>query len=132
MLSFGMLTLVSTKPHPDEPSPVTIVYPTAPLNVSVERSKSVTLECVLSGNPSSAVKWTRDGREVSVGSRRRSLLHRNLVLSDVTPADSGAYRCSVESDSGTVFSANYTVNVLGEFGMERSEEESNGGHEFVK
>lgn len=54
------------------------------------------------------------------------------MLSDVTPADSGAYRCSVESDSGTVFSANYTVNVLGEFGMERSEEESNGGHEFVK
>lgn len=102
------------KPRPDEPSPVTIVYPAAPRNVSVEQSKSLTLECVLSGNPSSAVKWTQDGREASLGSRRR-LLHRNLVLSDVTPADSGTYRCSVETDTGTVASANYTVNVLGEF-----------------
>lgn len=101
------------KSHPDEPSPVAIVYPASPLNVSVEQSKSLTLECVLSGNPSSAVKWTRDGKEVSLGSRKR-LLHRNLVLNDVTPADSGTYRCSVETDTGTVASANYTVNVLGE------------------
>lgn len=91
-----------------------IIYPTTPLNLSVEQSKSLTLECVLSGNPSSAVKWTQDGKEVSLGSRRR-VLHRNLVLTDMMSADSGAYRCTVQTNRGTMASANYTVNVLGEF-----------------
>ncbi|KAG5269061.1 hypothetical protein AALO_G00197850 [Alosa alosa] len=95
----------------DEPAPVTVIYPTSPLNVSVEQSKSLTLECVLSGNPSSAVKWTQDGKEVSLGSRRR-LLYSNLVLTDVTSADSGTYHCSLQTNRGTVASANYTVNVF--------------------
>lgn len=99
----------------DEPAPVAMVYPTTPVNLNVEQSASLTLECVLSGDPSSAaVKWSHNGREVSPGSRRRRLLHRNLVLSDVTPGDSGTYRCSLQTDTDTVASANYTVNVLGE------------------
>ncbi|KAL2095705.1 hypothetical protein ACEWY4_007853 [Coilia grayii] len=95
----------------DEPAPVTIVSPTTPLNLTVEQSKSLTLECVLSGNPSSAVKWTHNGKEVSLGSRRK-LLHRNLVLTDVTSEDSGTYHCSLQANTATVASANYTVNVL--------------------
>uniref|UniRef100_A0AAY4E477 Cell adhesion associated, oncogene regulated n=1 Tax=Denticeps clupeoides TaxID=299321 RepID=A0AAY4E477_9TELE len=93
------------------PSPVRIAYPTSPVNVSVEQSMSQTLECVLAGSPSAAVKWTFNGKAVSLGGRNR-MLDGNLFLMDVAPADAGSYRCMVETRDVVLVSANYTVNVL--------------------
>lgn len=97
----------------DEPAGVVgVLQPSSPITLSVEQSKNITLECVLSGAPSStAVRWIHEGREVSLGSRTR-LLHRNLLLSDVTSDDSGTYYCSVHTTKGVLSSANYTVNVF--------------------
>ncbi|KAI7802416.1 cell adhesion molecule-related/down-regulated by oncogenes [Triplophysa rosa] len=93
------------------PSPVGIVYPITSQNLTVEQSESVTLECVISGSPSSKVKWTKDGSELMLSSKRM-LLHSNLVLNDIHLSDRGHYCCSVLTDHGDVVSVNYTVNVL--------------------
>ncbi|XP_052008946.1 cell adhesion molecule-related/down-regulated by oncogenes [Xyrauchen texanus] len=94
----------------DGPSPVRIVYPVTPQNLSVEQSRSLTLECVVSGRASSKIRWTKNGAELSLSSKQ-ILLHSNLVLSDVQQKDGGHYCCSVPNDVGAVISVNYTVNV---------------------
>lgn len=93
-------------------SPVRIVYPITPRNLTVDQSGSLTLECVVSGSLSSKVKWFKDGAELSLSSKWM-LLHKNLVLNDVQLSDGGHYCCSVLTDRGAVVSFNYTVNVLG-------------------
>ncbi|XP_056092754.1 cell adhesion molecule-related/down-regulated by oncogenes isoform X2 [Rhinichthys klamathensis goyatoka] len=92
-------------------SPVRIVYPITPRNLTVDQSGSLTLECVVSGSLSSKVKWFKDGAELSLSSKWM-LLHRNLVLNDVQLSDGGHYCCSVLTDRGAVVSFNYSVNVL--------------------
>ncbi|XP_030622337.1 cell adhesion molecule-related/down-regulated by oncogenes [Chanos chanos] len=94
----------------DGSSPVGIVYPLIPVNLTVEHSHSLTLECVLSGN-SPTVRWLKDGKELALGSGR-TLLHSNLVLNKVGASDGGHYACSVQTEEGTAISANYTVNIL--------------------
>ncbi|KAF7699184.1 hypothetical protein HF521_003926 [Silurus meridionalis] len=96
----------------DGPSPVGIVYPVNSVNLTVEQSMSLVLECVVSGNPSPVVKWLKNGQELLLTSRMR-LLHSNLVLSDVQISDGGNYTCFVQAEEGALASANYTVDVLG-------------------
>ncbi|KAK7160800.1 hypothetical protein R3I93_008463 [Phoxinus phoxinus] len=99
-------------------SPVRIVYPITPRNLTVDQSGSLTLECVVSGSLSSKVKWFKDGAELSLSSKWM-LLHRNLVLNDVQLSDGGHYCCSVLTDRGAVVSFNYTVNVLAQVSILR-------------
>ncbi|KAI4871908.1 hypothetical protein NFI96_023608, partial [Prochilodus magdalenae] len=96
----------------DGSSPVGIVYPVNPVNLTVKQSTSLVLECVVSGSPSPFAKWTKDGHELRLGSRLR-LQHSNLVLSDIQLSDGGLYTYSVQTEDGDVLSASYTVNVLG-------------------
>ncbi|XP_035381022.1 cell adhesion molecule-related/down-regulated by oncogenes isoform X2 [Electrophorus electricus] len=96
----------------DGRSPVGISYPVSSVDLSVEQSTSLLLECVISGNPSAVAKWTKDGRELPAGARVR-VAHTNLAVSDVQLSDAGQYACSVHSEDGSVTTANYTVNVLG-------------------
>ncbi|XP_041665199.1 cell adhesion molecule-related/down-regulated by oncogenes isoform X1 [Cheilinus undulatus] len=103
-------TKLSVK-HSDSPSPVRIVYPSTPMNVSVQQSQSLTLECIVSGSPAPAAKWFKNGQEVTPGPLLRQQ-HNNLVFVTVTRSDEGSYTCAAETEQGTVSSANYTVNVL--------------------
>jgi len=96
----------------DSSPSVRVVYPTAPLTVSVQQSQPLTLECIVSGSPAPAAKWFRNGEEVTLGPSRQRW-HNNLAFVAVTRADEGSYACAAESEQGTVTSANYTVNVLG-------------------
>ncbi|XP_034557627.1 cell adhesion molecule-related/down-regulated by oncogenes isoform X2 [Notolabrus celidotus] len=103
-------TKLSVK-HSDSPSPVRIVYPTSSVNVSVQQSQPLTLECILSGAPAPAAKWFKNGKEVTPGPFHRQQ-HNNLAFVTVTRSDEGSYTCAAETEQGTVTSANYTVNVL--------------------
>lgn len=94
------------------PTPAHIVFPTAPQTVSVLRSQSLTLECVLSGSPHTHVLWTKDGQELLAGENHR-LLHNNLVLVAARKGDAGSYRCLYQTEAGEELGANYTVRVLG-------------------
>ncbi|XP_072550746.1 cell adhesion molecule-related/down-regulated by oncogenes [Salminus brasiliensis] len=96
----------------DGSSPVGIVYPLNPINLTVEQSASLVLECVVSGDPSPVAKWTKDGRELRM-SPRLQMLHSNLRLSDVQLSDGGNYSCTVQREDGALVSVRYTVNVLG-------------------
>ncbi|XP_036393229.1 cell adhesion molecule-related/down-regulated by oncogenes isoform X1 [Megalops cyprinoides] len=108
-------TKLTIKPSPsadsDGPSPVRILYPVTPQTLNVIQSKSITLECVLSGSPSPTAHWNKNGEKV-VGGLNHRLLHNNLVLTDVRKSDRGIYQCSAQTETGDLVSANYTVNVL--------------------
>ncbi|KAM9811317.1 cell adhesion molecule-related/down-regulated by oncogenes [Syngnathus typhle] len=98
--------------HADSPSsPARIVYPTSPKNVTLQRSQSYTLECVVSGSPAPSSTWFKNGERVRLGPSLRHL-RDNLEFVSVTTDDNGVYVCAVESEQGTVMSANYTVNIL--------------------
>ncbi|XP_041850787.1 cell adhesion molecule-related/down-regulated by oncogenes [Melanotaenia boesemani] len=97
--------------HSDTPSPVRIVYPTTPVTVSVQQSQPLTLECVVSGSPSPAAKWLKNGKEVTLGLSHQQQ-HNNLIFVMLMKGDEGRYACMVDTKKGVVISANYTVNVL--------------------
>uniref|UniRef100_A0A4W5K2X4 Cell adhesion associated, oncogene regulated n=1 Tax=Hucho hucho TaxID=62062 RepID=A0A4W5K2X4_9TELE len=81
------------------------------------------LECVVSGSPSPAVQWLKNGQEVALpavpaGNSRR---HNNLVLLNLSRSDGGNYLCSVTTETGRkLLSVNYTVNVLEEASVLRN------------
>ncbi|XP_019128568.1 cell adhesion molecule-related/down-regulated by oncogenes isoform X1 [Larimichthys crocea] len=103
-------TKLSVK-HSDSSPPVRIVYPTAPVIVSVQQSQPLMLECTVSGSPAPAAKWFKNGKEVTPGpSHQRQ--HNNLAFVAVTRSDEGSYTCAADTEQGTVMSANYTVKVL--------------------
>lgn len=89
-----------------------IAYPTASRNVSVEQSQPLTLECVVTGSPAPAAKWFKNGKEVVLGPSHLQQ-HNNLAFVTVKRSDEGSYQCTAQTGTGTVVSANYTVNVLG-------------------
>ncbi|XP_068442038.1 cell adhesion molecule-related/down-regulated by oncogenes isoform X2 [Clinocottus analis] len=103
-------TKLSVK-HSDSSPSVRVVYPTAPISISVQQSHPLTLECIMSGSPAPTAKWFKDGQELTPGPSRQRR-HNNLAFVAVTRAEEGSYACAAESKQGTVTSANYTVNVL--------------------
>ncbi|XP_042153705.1 cell adhesion molecule-related/down-regulated by oncogenes isoform X1 [Oncorhynchus tshawytscha] len=115
-------TRLTVKPS-DDPSPQRIVYPITPTTLSVEHSSMLVLECVVSGSPSPAAKWLKNGQEVALpavpaGNSRR---HNNLVLLNLKRSDGGNYLCSVTTETGrNLLSVNYTVNVLEEASVLRN------------
>ncbi|XP_061638391.1 cell adhesion molecule-related/down-regulated by oncogenes isoform X1 [Phyllopteryx taeniolatus] len=104
-------TKLLVRPADSPSSPLRIVYPTGPVNVTLQRAQSYTLECVISASPAPSSTWFKNGKRVQLGHSLRSL-HGNLEFVSVTPDDAGVYVCAVESERGTVMSANYTVDVL--------------------
>lgn len=89
-----------------------IVYPTAPMTVSLQQSQPLTLECIVSGSPAPATKWFKNGKEFTLGPSHQQQ-HNNLAFVKVMRSDEGSYTCAAETERGIVISANYTVNVLG-------------------
>lgn len=110
--------------------PVRIIYPTAPVTVSVQRSQPLILECVVSGSPAPAARWLRNGKEVTPGPFHH-LQHNNLAFVAVTTSDAGAYSCTAEATQGPVISASYTVNVLGKNRPRRVPMVSNSGAKLI-
>ncbi|KAL3991492.1 purine-nucleoside phosphorylase [Sarotherodon galilaeus] len=102
-------TKLSVK-YSDPSSSVQIVYPKTPKTVSIEKSQPLTLECVVSGSPAPAAKWFKNGKVIPGPSHQRQ--HNNLAFVRAMRSDEGSYTCAVETEQGTLVSANYTVKVL--------------------
>ncbi|KAK6296321.1 hypothetical protein J4Q44_G00340340 [Coregonus suidteri] len=110
-------TKLTVKPS-DDPSPVRIVYPITPTTLSVEHSSLLVLECVVSGSPSPAAQWLKNGQEVAVPAVPAG---NNLVLQSLKRSDGGNYLCFVTTETGrNIRSVNYTVNVLEEASILRN------------
>lgn len=103
----------------DPSSSVQIVYPKTPKTVSIEKSQPLTLECVVSGSPAPAAKWFKNGKVIPGPSHQRQ--HNNLAFVRAMRSDEGSYTCAVETEQGTLVSANYTVKVLGKKNTMREE-----------
>ncbi|XP_067102779.1 LOW QUALITY PROTEIN: cell adhesion molecule-related/down-regulated by oncogenes [Osmerus mordax] len=91
---------------------VQIVYPHHPQDTdggTVQVAHPWSVWC--QGAPPPKAHWLKDGHEVALGSGRKQR-HNNLVLVSVKSSDAGIYQCSVQTEVGTLFSVNYTVNVL--------------------
>lgn len=112
--------MVRYDPGPSSSS-VQIVYPSAPLTVSMQHSQPLTLECVVSGSPAPAAKWFKNGKEVTLGPSHQQQ-HNNLAFARLIRSDEGRYSCRVETEWGSVMSPEYTVNVLGK--KERQEKKN--------
>ncbi|RVE65165.1 hypothetical protein OJAV_G00132810 [Oryzias javanicus] len=101
---------LSIKPPPRSPE-VLVEYPAAPQTLSVQRSQPLTLECVVSGSPTPTVRWFKNHEEFTLEATHRRR-HNNLEFLALGSADEGTYACGVDTESGTVMGADYTVNVL--------------------
>ncbi|XP_030008692.1 cell adhesion molecule-related/down-regulated by oncogenes isoform X2 [Sphaeramia orbicularis] len=103
-------TKISIK-YSETSSPARVIYPSAPVTLTVQQSQPLTLECVVSGSPPPMAKWFKNSKEVTLGpSLKRQ--HNNLAFATVTKSDGGSYTCAAETEQGIITSASYTVNVL--------------------
>ncbi|XP_036990054.2 cell adhesion molecule-related/down-regulated by oncogenes isoform X1 [Artibeus jamaicensis] len=88
-----------------------ILHPTLSQALAVLAHSPVTLECVVSGVPTSQVHWLKDGQDAMAGSNWRRL-YSHLATDSIDPVDAGNYSCMVGSTSGDVKHVTYTVSVL--------------------
>ncbi|XP_045166223.2 neuroglian-like isoform X1 [Mercenaria mercenaria] len=81
----------------------TIIKP-PPASRKVAESKSVTLDCLVTGKPDPTVTWYRD-QSLITGGRFQILPNGNLHIEKVVMADAGDYRCRAKNIYGEVTSS---------------------------
>ncbi len=59
------------------------------LELSVNEGSSTTLECIVRGNPTPTVTWTKEGKVIGHGPR--------LVLVNLNQSSGGAYTCTADT-----------------------------------
>lgn len=104
-----LLSLLFPGPSSDD---FHILHPTLSQALAVLSHSPVTLECVVSGVPTSRVHWLKDGQDAVAGSNWRRL-HSHLTTDSIDPVDAGNYSCMVGSSSGDMKRVTYMVRVLG-------------------
>ena len=68
--------------------------------------QNVVFSCVVEGNPSPNVSWTKNGRGLNVGANSRLNASResnshNLTITGVHRSDAGQYRCVADNSVGS-------------------------------
>ncbi|XP_051877732.1 LOW QUALITY PROTEIN: vascular endothelial growth factor receptor kdr-like [Pristis pectinata] len=104
---------------------VHIEYKTAPVlqknltNLEVNSSKTVTLNCNVTGQPSPVISWYKNGKQVLPASGiSLESGSKTLIIERVEHDDEGEYKCKATNEKGTVETSAY-ISVLG------SEDKSN-------
>ncbi|XP_060606385.1 neuroglian-like [Ruditapes philippinarum] len=93
--AYAILTVKAEKP--------TIIKP-PPAQIKVAESKSVTLDCLVTGKPDPTVTWYRD-QSLITGGRFQIMPNGNLHIQKVVMADAGDYRCRAKNIYGEVTSS---------------------------
>ncbi|XP_036132921.1 cell adhesion molecule-related/down-regulated by oncogenes [Molossus molossus] len=88
-----------------------ILHPTLSQALAVLSHSPITLECVVSGVPTSQVHWLKDGQDAVAGSNWRRL-YSHLATDSIDPVDAGNYSCMVGGTSGDVKHVTYMISVL--------------------
>ncbi|KAM3865337.1 inactive tyrosine-protein kinase 7-like [Diretmus argenteus] len=94
----------------------------------IHPSTSVTLGCHIDGHPRPTCRWFRDGVGLQEEMHQINNKDRTLMLPSVAPGDSGVYSCCANNAAGqTCSNANFTLDVIGEFGNTSPGEEPDEG-----
>ncbi|XP_068741513.1 hemicentin-1-like isoform X2 [Montipora capricornis] len=81
-------------------------------NLTAASNITITIRCPVSGVPTPAVSWTKDGVAISPGMQYSFTSDNSLVIKGAASDDSGKYTCSVKSVSGSN-SASSAVEIKG-------------------
>uniref|UniRef100_A0A8C6LA80 Titin n=1 Tax=Nothobranchius furzeri TaxID=105023 RepID=A0A8C6LA80_NOTFU len=74
-------------------------------NMSVKYKSNATLVCKITGQPKPVIKWFRRGKEIHSDGKKIKIQefkggYHQLVITEVTRADDGTYRCKVVNEYG--------------------------------
>ena len=73
------------------------VVAVSPARLTVNETRSASIQCSVSGNPSPTIVWSKLDKQSIV---RMSVTGGTLLLKNVKESDSGMYRCSAENILG--------------------------------
>ena len=83
-----------------------------PQNETRKEGDNVTFTCDATGNSAPTFNWTKDGSDLTAGSRISfSSDRKQLTITNVTRGDSGQYVCNATNNVTTVQSNSATLNV---------------------
>ena len=82
-------------------------------NVTAASNTTITIRCPVSGIPTPAVTWEKEGVQVGEGTRINIDDDNTLVIREAEPKDSAKYTCIVENSFGKD-DASSTVQIIGE------------------
>ena len=87
-----------------------------PKDVTIVEGEQVVFSCMVDGNPSPGVTWTKNEEELNITVNQRltasSLNNKhNLIITDVHRSDSGQYRCVIINSVGNITSSPGDLNV---------------------
>lgn len=72
-------------------------------NITAAVGTPIVLQCLVSGTPSPAAEWYKDGDRVSDPRciiQEKSSGHFNLLITNVTQSDAGEYKCLIQNAAG--------------------------------
>ena len=87
-----------------------------PKDVTIVEGEHVVFSCMVDGNPSPEVTWTKNEEKLNITVNQRltaSTLNNkhNLTITDVHRSDSGHYRCVIINSVGNITSSPGHLNV---------------------
>ena len=87
-----------------------------PKDVTIVEGEHVVFSCMVDGNPSPEVTWTKNEEKLNITVNQRltasSLNNKhNLTITDVHRSDSGQYRCVIINSVGNITSSPGDLNV---------------------
>ncbi|CAH2311914.1 hemicentin-1 isoform X2 [Pelobates cultripes] len=78
-------------------------------NQSVPLGGNIVLKCIVKGNPSPRIQWTKNGNDILLSRRIQQFSNGSLSISNAISEDAGDYSCIATNDAGVM---EHTVRLI--------------------